>query len=213
MNTRLQVEHPVTEMITGLDLVELMIRVAAGEKLPFRQEDIKRNGWAIECRINAEDPMRNFLPSIGRLVRYRPPAEVQGAVRVDTGVYEGGEISMYYDSMIAKLSCHGDDARRRDRCACATRSTRSSSAASRPTSPSSRRWSAIRASSTGSFTTAFIAEEYPQGFSPRRRCLHDEPGVPDRGGGGRAPDLPRPRGADRRPGPGPRAAHRRRLSS
>jgi len=106
MNTRLQVEHPVTEMITGLDLVEWMIRVAAGEKLRFAQADIKRDGWAIECRINAEDPLRGFLPSIGRLVRYQPPPEVPGAVRVDTGVYEGGEISMYYDSMIAKLITH-----------------------------------------------------------------------------------------------------------
>ena len=107
MNTRLQVEHPVTEMITGLDLVELMIRVAAGEQLPFAQEDVQRDGWAIECRINAEDPFRNFLPSSGRLVRSSPPPEVAGQVRVDTGVYEGGEISMYYDSMIAKLICHG----------------------------------------------------------------------------------------------------------
>ena len=106
MNTRLQVEHPVTEMITGLDLVEWMIRVAAGEKLPFAQADIKRDGWAIECRINAEDPLRGFLPSVGRLVRYRPPEEVPGCVRVDTGVYEGGEIPMYYDSMIAKLVVH-----------------------------------------------------------------------------------------------------------
>jgi propionyl-CoA carboxylase alpha chain len=107
MNTRLQVEHPVTEMITGVDLVELMIRVAAGEPLPFRQEDIKPNGWAIECRINAEDPFRGFLPSVGRLVKYRPPETAEGQVRVDTGVFEGGEISMYYDSMIAKLICHG----------------------------------------------------------------------------------------------------------
>ena len=106
MNTRLQVEHPVTEMITGLDLVEQMIRVAAGEKLAFTQADIRRDGWAMECRINAEDPQRGFLPSIGRLVRYRPPEEIAGAVRVDTGVYEGGEISMYYDSMIAKLITH-----------------------------------------------------------------------------------------------------------
>ena len=117
MNTRLQVEHPVTEAITGLDLVEWMIRVAAGEKLPFKQVDIQRNGWAIECRINAEDPFRNFLPSTGRLVRFQPPeqtmfqsdtAHLQG-VRVDTGVQEGGEISMHYDSMIAKLIVHGRD--------------------------------------------------------------------------------------------------------
>jgi propionyl-CoA carboxylase alpha subunit len=106
MNTRLQVEHPVTEMITGLDLVEQMIRVAAGEPLAFGQADVRRDGWAIECRINAEDPQRGFLPSIGRLVRYRPPAEVAGAVRVDTGVYEGGEIPLHYDSMIAKLITH-----------------------------------------------------------------------------------------------------------
>lgn len=108
MNTRLQVEHPVTESITGLDLVEQMIRVAAGEKLSFGQADIKRNGWSMECRINADDPYRNFLPSTGRLVRYQPPEEVNG-VRVDTGVYEGGEIPMYYDSMIAKLIVHGKD--------------------------------------------------------------------------------------------------------
>ena len=108
MNTRLQVEHPVTESITGLDLVEQMIRVAAGEKLSFGQADIKRNGWSMECRINADDHYRNFLPSTGRLVRYQPPEEVNG-VRVDTGVYEGGEIPMYYDSMIAKLIVHGKD--------------------------------------------------------------------------------------------------------
>jgi propionyl-CoA carboxylase alpha chain len=107
MNTRLQVEHPVTEMITGLDLVELMIRVAAGEKLPFAQEDLKIDGWAVESRVYAEDPFRNFLPSIGRLVRYRPPAEGPRyggiVVRNDTGAEEGGEISMFYDPMIAKL--------------------------------------------------------------------------------------------------------------
>ena len=116
MNTRLQVEHPVTESITGIDLVEMMIRVAAGERLPMAQADIPRQGWAIECRINAEDPFRNFLPSVGRLVRYQPPHTTMeaampvphgGGVRVDTGVYEGGEISMHYDSMIAKLICHG----------------------------------------------------------------------------------------------------------
>ena len=118
MNTRLQVEHPVTECITGLDLVEQMIRVAAGEKLPFTQADIARDGWAIECRINAEDPLRGFLPShrpAGALpaagadaCRRRDTAPGRG-VRVDTGVYEGGEIPMYYDSMIAKLIVHGDD--------------------------------------------------------------------------------------------------------
>ena len=118
MNTRLQVEHPVTESITGIDLVEQMIRVAAGEKLPFTQAQIPKRGWAIECRINAEDPFRNFLPSTGRLVRYVPPPQTMeaaapvpegGGVRVDTGVYEGGEIPMYYDSMIAKLIVHGSD--------------------------------------------------------------------------------------------------------
>ena len=106
MNTRLQVEHPVTELVTGIDLVEQMIRVAAGEKLPFTQSDIKLNGWAIESRLYAEDPYRNFLPSIGRLTRYRPPAEGKSGntiVRNDTGVFEGAEISMYYDPMIAKL--------------------------------------------------------------------------------------------------------------
>ncbi|MEW6695074.1 Acetyl-/propionyl-coenzyme A carboxylase alpha chain [Tepidimonas thermarum] len=117
MNTRLQVEHPVTECITGLDLVELMIRIAAGEPLPLTQADVKREGWAIECRINAEDPFRNFLPSTGRLVHFKPPTETMWqadtahryGVRVDTGVFEGGEIPMYYDSMIAKLIVHGKD--------------------------------------------------------------------------------------------------------
>ena len=109
MNTRLQVEHPVTELITGVDLVEQMIRVAAGEKLPFKQSDVKLNGWAVESRVYAEDPFRNFLPSIGRLVKYRPPAEGDAdgvTVRNDTGVFEGGEISMFYDPMIAKLVTH-----------------------------------------------------------------------------------------------------------
>src|SRR6202795_4160039 len=109
MNTRLQVEHPVTEMVTGIDLVEQMIRVAAGEKLPFKQSDIKLNGWAVESRVYAEDPFRKFLSSIGRLVRYRPPEEGSKGgitVRNDTGVEEGGEISMFYDPMIAKLVTH-----------------------------------------------------------------------------------------------------------
>ncbi|HEY2837102.1 MAG TPA: acetyl/propionyl/methylcrotonyl-CoA carboxylase subunit alpha [Rhizomicrobium sp.] len=109
MNTRLQVEHPVTELITGLDLVELMIRSAAGEKLPLTQKDVALNGWAIEARVYAEDPYRGFLPSTGRLTRYHPPREGTDAgvtVRNDTGVFEGGEISVYYDPMIAKLSTH-----------------------------------------------------------------------------------------------------------
>ena len=119
MNTRLQVEHPVTELITGVDLVEQMIRVAAGEPLSITQDDVKLNGWAIENRLYAEDPYRGFLPSIGRLTRYRPPAETASytpgvvpdsiVVRNDTGVYEGGEISMYYDPMIAKLCTWGPD--------------------------------------------------------------------------------------------------------
>ncbi len=113
MNTRLQVEHPVTELITGIDLVEQMIRVAAGEKLSFGQDDVKLNGWAIESRLYAEDPYRNFLPSIGRLTRYRPPVEGKAAdgsiVRNDTGVFEGGEISMYYDPMVAKLCAWAPD--------------------------------------------------------------------------------------------------------
>ncbi|NNK36963.1 MAG: acetyl-CoA carboxylase biotin carboxylase subunit, partial [Xanthomonadales bacterium] len=108
MNTRLQVEHPVTELTTGLDLVELMIRVAAGEKLPLTQAEVGINGWSIEVRVYAEDPFRNFLPSTGRLVRFRPP-EDDGNVRVDTGVYEGGEVSMFYDPMIAKLITWGSD--------------------------------------------------------------------------------------------------------
>jgi propionyl-CoA carboxylase alpha subunit len=109
MNTRLQVEHPVTELVTGIDLVEQMIRVAAGEKLKIKQEDVKLNGWAVETRVYAEDPFRNFLPSIGRLSTYRPPAESAvdgGTVRNDTGVFEGAEISMFYDPMIAKLVTH-----------------------------------------------------------------------------------------------------------
>jgi propionyl-CoA carboxylase alpha chain len=109
MNTRLQVEHPVTELVTGIDLVEQMIRVAAGEKLSIRQNDVKLNGWAVEGRVYAEDPYRNFLPSTGRLTRYRPPEERSAngvTVRNDTGVYEGGEISLFYDPMIAKLVTH-----------------------------------------------------------------------------------------------------------
>ena len=162
MNTRLQVEHPVTEGITGLDLVEQMIRVAAGEKLAFKQEDIQLDGWSMECRINADDPFRNFLPSTGRLVKYRPPAELDG-VRVDTGVYEGGEIPMYYDSMIAKLIVHGKDrteAIEKMRAALndfVIRGIHSNIPFQAALLQHPRFVS-------GDFTTGFIAEEYPDGF-------------------------------------------------
>jgi propionyl-CoA carboxylase alpha chain len=162
MNTRLQVEHPVTEGITGLDLVEQMIRVAAGEKLAFKQEDIKLDGWSMECRINADDPFRNFLPSTGRLVKYRPPEELDG-VRVDTGVFEGGEIPMYYDSMIAKLIVHGKDrteAIEKMRAALndfVIRGIHSNIPFQAALLQHPRFVS-------GDFTTGFIAEEYPEGF-------------------------------------------------
>ena len=107
MNTRLQVEHPITEMVTGQDLVELMIRVAVGEPLPLTQDDVRQNGWAVESRVYAEDPSRNFLPAIGRLVRCQPPVE-SARVRVDTGIEEGSEVSMFYDPMIAKLATWGE---------------------------------------------------------------------------------------------------------
>jgi propionyl-CoA carboxylase alpha chain len=163
MNTRLQVEHPVTEMVTGLDLVELMIRVAAGERLPFTQDQVRRRGWAIECRINAEDPLRGFLPSTGRLVRYLPPEQVEGAVRVDTGVEEGGEISMYYDSMIAKLITHGVTRsaaidRMRDALNAFVIRGISSNIAFQAALVQHPRFVA------GDFTTGFIAEEFPTGF-------------------------------------------------
>jgi len=169
MNTRLQVEHPVTELVTGIDLVEQMIRVAAGERLNLTQGEIRLNGWAVESRIYAEDPVRNFLPSIGRLVHYREPeiGEQQGrTIRVDTGVEEGGEISMFYDPMIAKLCTHGPD---------------------RLAAVDHMAWaldnffidgiehnvpflSAIMQNAkwrSGDLSTGFIAEEYPDGFSPR----------------------------------------------
>jgi len=173
MNTRLQVEHPVTEMITGLDLVELMIRVAAGERLPMQQKDLQRNGWAIECRINAEDPLRGFLPSIGRLVRYRPPEEVPGSVRVDTGVYEGGEISMYYDSMIAKLITHAPTRteaieRMRDALNAFVIRGISSNIVFQSALMQHPRFV------EGRFTTSFIAEEFPQGFHADS-VVHENP--------------------------------------
>jgi len=167
MNTRLQVEHPVTELITGVDLVEQMIRVANGEPLPFRQEDLKINGWAIESRLYAEDPYRNFLPSIGRLTRYRPPVEAAtatGVVRNDTGVYEGGEISMYYDPMIAKL--------------CTWAPTRAEAIEGMRNALDTFEVEGIGHNlpfcsavmdhprfTAGDMTTAFIAEEFPDGFN------------------------------------------------
>ncbi|AKD25352.1 acetyl-CoA carboxylase, biotin carboxylase subunit [Polynucleobacter duraquae] len=162
MNTRLQVEHPVTEGITGLDLVEQMIRVAAGEKLAFKQEDIQLDGWSMECRINADDPFRNFLPSTGRLVKYRPPAELDG-VRVDTGVYEGGEIPMYYDSMIAKLIVHGKDRTE----AIEKMRTALNDFVIRGIHSNIPFQAALLQHPrfvSGDFTTGFIAEEYPDGF-------------------------------------------------
>jgi propionyl-CoA carboxylase alpha chain len=166
MNTRLQVEHPVTELVTGLDLVEQMIRVAAGEPLSFTQNDVKLSGWAVESRVYAEDPYRNFLPSTGRLVRYRPPAEtsLDGiTVRNDTGVTEGGEISIYYDPMIAKLVTHGPT---RDAAIAAQSNALDSFAIDgiRHNIPflaalmQHERWQA------GRLSTGFIAEEYPGGF-------------------------------------------------
>jgi len=162
MNTRLQVEHPVTEGITGLDLVEQMIRVAAGEKLAFKQEDVKLDGWSMECRINADDPFRNFLPSTGRLVKYRPPEEV-GGVRVDTGVYEGGEIPMYYDSMIAKLIVHGKD---RTEAIEKMRSALNDFVIRGIHSNIPFQAALLQHPRfvAGDFTTAFIVEEYPDGF-------------------------------------------------
>ena len=171
MNTRLQVEHPVTEAITGLDLVEMMIRVAAGEKLPIAQKDVQRNGWAIECRINAEDPFRNFLPSTGRLVHFQTPTQTmfQGntadlfGVRVDTGVQDGGEIPMFYDSMIAKLIVHGKD--RKD--AIAKMREALNGFVIRGISSNIPFQAALLAHPrfvSGDFNTGFIAEQYSQGF-------------------------------------------------
>ena len=214
MNTRLQVEHPVTECITGLDLVELMIRVAAGEPLPLEQKDVQRNGWAMECRINAEDPFRNFLPSTGRLVRFQPPKQTMfaaaiesgepspqpspngrgrkngddllprhsgetvgerdfGGVRVDTGVQDGGEIPMFYDSMIAKLIVHGKD--RLD--AIAKMREALNGFVIRGISSNIPFQAALLAHPkfvAGDFNTGFIAENYSQGFRAED-VPHDDP--------------------------------------
>jgi propionyl-CoA carboxylase alpha chain len=170
MNTRLQVEHPVTELVTGIDLVEQMIRVAAGEKLALKQGDIKLNGSAVETRVYAEDPYRNFLPSIGRLTKYRPPAErSEGGITVrnDTGVYEGGEISLYYDPMIAKLVTHAPsraqaiDAQSGALDAFVIDGIRHNIPflAALMAHP---RWRA------GKLSTGFIAEEFPDGFHPQK---------------------------------------------
>ena len=168
MNTRLQVEHPVTELVTGIDLVEQMIRMAAGEKLKLAQRDIRLTGWAVESRVYAEDPFRNFLPSIGRLVKYRPPAESRAdgvTVRNDTGVQEGGEISIYYDPMIAKLVTHAP--------------SRAAAIEAQSTALDAFYVDGIRHNipflsalmnhprwREGRLSTGFIAEEFPRGFLP-----------------------------------------------
>jgi len=170
MNTRLQVEHPVTEMVTGIDLVEEMIRIAAGEKLRFSQEDIRLDGWAVESRVYAEDPTRGFLPSTGRLVTYRPPAEgeADGArVRNDTGVVEGGEISIYYDPMIAKLITHAPT-----RAAAIAAQQRALDAFAidgiRHNIPFLSALMAHPRWQEGRLSTGFIAEEFPEGFEMPR---------------------------------------------
>ena len=171
MNTRLQVEHPITEMVTGLDLVECMIRIAAGEPIDFEQSDVTLKGWAMESRVYAENPLRGFLPSTGRLVRYMPPASAPD-VRVDTGVREGGEISMYYDPMIAKLITRGDtrdDAIRRMRDALDAYYIRGvdSNTAFLSAVFSHPRFVA------GRLSTDFIEEEYPNGFGADHARLDD----------------------------------------
>jgi propionyl-CoA carboxylase alpha subunit len=169
MNTRLQVEHPVTELVTGIDLVEQMIRVAAGEKLTLSQKDVTLTGWAVESRVYAEDPFRNFLPSIGRLVKYRPPAEASHdgiTIRNDTGVQEGGEISIHYDPMIAKLVTHAP--------------SRAAAIEAQSTALDAFYVDGIRHNipflsalmnhprwREGKLSTGFIAEEFPKGFSAR----------------------------------------------
>ncbi|MBT8055233.1 MAG: acetyl/propionyl/methylcrotonyl-CoA carboxylase subunit alpha [Xanthomonadales bacterium] len=164
MNTRLQVEHPVSELITGVDLVELMIRVADGEKLPISQADIGINGWAMESRVYAEDPFRNFLPSTGRLVYYRPPVE-DAHVRVDTGVFEGGQVSMFYDPMIAKLITYGADREE----ARAHMRTALDRFLIRGVSCNISFLSALMVHPrfvSGDMSTNLIGDEYPEGFHP-----------------------------------------------
>src|SRR4051795_1694529 len=169
MNTRLQVEHPVTELVTGIDLVEQMIRVAAGEKLSLTQKQVTLTGWAVETRVYAEDPFRNFLPSIGRLVKYRPPAESSAGgitVRNDTGVQEGGDIPIYYDPMIAKLVTHAP--------------SRTAAIEAQAIALDAFYVDGIRHNipflsalmhhprwREGNLSTGFIAEEFPKGFAVR----------------------------------------------
>jgi propionyl-CoA carboxylase alpha chain len=175
MNTRLQVEHPVTEMVTGLDLVELMIKVAAGEKLPLSQNDVRLNGSAIESRVYAENPFRDFLPSIGRLVYYQPPQEEPERVRVDTGVFEGGEISMYYDPMISKLITWGED---RDSAINFMRDALDEYLI-RGIKQNIGFLAAIMAHPRfreGNLSTNFIAQEYPNGFRPED-VVQDDPAL------------------------------------
>ena len=177
MNTRLQVEHPVTEAITGLDLVEWMIRVAAGQRLTFDQQQVARRGWALECRINADDPSRNFLPSAGRLVRYLPPAQTMeaaepvpadGGVRVDSGMREGGTVSTFYDSMICKLIVHAAD---RNECIRGMREALDAFVI-RGVSSNIAFHADLLANphfQEGRFDTGFIAEHYANGFTPMAR--------------------------------------------
>jgi propionyl-CoA carboxylase alpha chain len=171
MNTRLQVEHPVTELVTGLDLVELMLRVAAGDPLPLAQDDVALHGWALECRIYAEDSLRGFLPSTGRLVRYSPPVGSPG-VRVDTGVFEGGEVSMFYDPMVAKLVTHGAD---REEAIVRMREALDAYYI-RGIETNIPFLAALMAHPrfvAGNLTTHFIDEEYPDGFSEQHMHMED----------------------------------------
>jgi propionyl-CoA carboxylase alpha chain len=175
MNTRLQVEHPVTELITGQDLVQMMIRVAAGEKLTLRQKDVKLTGWALEARVYAEDPFRNFMPSIGRLIRYQAP-ESSDNVRVDTGIEEGGEVSMFYDPMIAKLITYGDDRQQ----AIDHMNDALDAYYIRGVSHNISFLNALIAHPRfieGRLTTNFIADEFPDGFHATD-VAHSEPEIP-----------------------------------
>ncbi len=175
MNTRLQVEHPVTELVTGLDLVEQMIRIAAGEELEIRQKDVVLNGWAIESRVYAEDPFRSFMPSTGRLVRYQAPTETEGT-RVDTGIEEGSEVSIFYDPMIAKVITYGSDRPQ----ALSRMGDALDAYYIRGVSHNISFLNALIAHPRfikGTLSTSFIADEYPDGFHASD-VPHDDPGLP-----------------------------------